>query len=57
MFLSWIKAAQARDAAKVATPAPQAMRDEWTGEAWRDHRAQFKAHLAQVAASEGVRLR
>lgn len=35
----------------------RALRDQgpqWTGEAWREARSEFKLHLYQIAAAQGV---
>jgi hypothetical protein len=62
-YQSWIKAGKARDEASLAdaldTPlsgldAYSGLRDEWTGEGWRDHKRSAKASFHAAAAAFGV---
>lgn len=50
MFKSWIKAGAATREAQ----AVEAVRAQWTGEAWRDHRAAHRVWLHAQAKREGV---
>lgn len=51
--MSWIvNERKAREAQQAAQAAPQ-----WTGEAWRDHRASFKAWFYAQAVAQGVPMR
>jgi hypothetical protein len=50
MSWSWIAARNER----LQREEAERQRTQWTGEAWRDHRSQFRSHHYAVAATQGV---